>query len=40
MLEAWSMVWDKTESYLEDEKMYEVLYEMQIFVDDEEINNG
>lgn len=40
VLEAWNMVWDKTESYLEDEKMYEVLYEMQIFVDDEEINNG
>jgi len=40
VLDAWNMVWDKTETYLDDEHMYEVLYEMQIFVDDEEINNG
>jgi len=40
VLAAWNMVWDKTESYLDDEHMYEVLYEMQIFIDDEEINNG
>ena len=40
VLEAWDMVWEKSESYLDDEKMYEVLYEMQIIVDDEEINNG
>lgn len=40
VLESWGMVWEKTESYLGDERMYEVLYEMQIIVDDEEINNG
>lgn len=40
ILEAWDMVWDKTESYLDDEHMYEVLYEMQIVVDDEETLNG
>lgn len=40
VLDTWQMVWEKTESYLDDEKMYEVLYEMQIIVDDEEINNG
>ena len=40
VLDTWQMVWEKSESYLDDEKMYEVLYEMQIIVDDEEINNG
>lgn len=40
VLASWGMVWEKTESYLGDERMYEVLYEMQIIVDDEEINNG
>ena len=39
VLDANNMVWDKTESYLEDEHMYEVLYEMQIVIDDE-VNNG
>lgn len=33
VLDAWGMVWDKTEAYLDDEKMYEVLYEMEILID-------
>ena len=39
VLDAWNIVWDKTETYLEDEHMYEVLYETQIHIDDE-VNNG
>lgn len=39
ILDANHIVWEKTESYLEDEKMYEVLYETQIHIDDE-VNNG
>lgn len=39
VLDAWNIVWDKTETYLETEHMYEVLYETQIVIDDE-VNNG
>jgi hypothetical protein len=33
VLDANHLVWNKTEAYLEDEKMYEVLYEMEIIID-------
>ena len=33
VLDSWNMVWDKVETYLEDEHMYEVLYEMEICVE-------
>lgn len=33
VLDAWGMVWEKTESYIESERMYEVLYEMEILID-------
>lgn len=35
VLNDWGMVWQKTEAYIEDEQMYEVLYEMQIVIDEE-----
>ena len=35
ILDSWGIVWEKTESYLDDEHMYEVLYETQIHIDDE-----
>ena len=40
VLDAWNMVWDRDEQYLSDEHMYEVLFSMQIVIDDEVINNG
>lgn len=33
VLEANNMVWDRVETYLDDEKMYEVLYQMEIMID-------
>lgn len=33
VLDANNMVWDKVETYLDDEHMYEVLYEMEIIID-------
>ena len=33
VLDANNLVWSKTEAYLDDEKMYEVLYEMEIIID-------
>ena len=33
VLDSWNMVWDKVETYLDDEKMYEVLYTMEITID-------
>lgn len=35
ILNDWNMVWYKTESYLSNEEMYEVLYEMEIVLNDE-----
>lgn len=35
ILNDWSMVWDKSETYLSNEEMYEVLYEMEIVIHDE-----
>lgn len=32
VLDSWNMVWIKSEGYLEDEHMYEVLYEMEIII--------
>lgn len=34
VLNDWGMVWNKYESYLTNEEMYEVLYEMEIVVND------
>ena len=39
VLEAWNIVWDKVETYLDDEHMYEVLYQTEIMIDDE-VTNG
>lgn len=36
VLDAWNMVWDKVETYLDDEHMYEVLYEMEIIINGEQ----
>lgn len=33
VLDANHLFWNKTEAYLEDEHMYEVLYEMEIIID-------
>ena len=33
VLNTWGMVWESNETYLADEKMYEVLYEMEITID-------
>ena len=33
VLDANHMVWNKVETYLDDEHMYEVLYEMEIIID-------
>lgn len=33
VLDANNMVWDKVETFLDDENMYEVLYEMEIIID-------
>lgn len=33
VLDAWNMVWDKTESYIDSEHMYEVLYTMEVIID-------
>lgn len=35
VLESHGIFWNKTEAYLDDEHMYEVLYEMQIVIDEE-----
>lgn len=35
ILKDWGMVWNKSESYLTNEEMYEVLYEMEIVIHDE-----
>ena len=32
VLKANSIVWDKTETYIDTEHMYEVLYEMEVFI--------
>lgn len=32
VLDSWNMVWDKTESYIESEHMYEVLYTMEVVI--------
>ena len=40
VLNNWHMVWQKSEAYLDTEHMYEVLYEMQIVIDEETNNNG
>lgn len=32
ILDKYNLVWNKTESYLDSEQMYEVLYEMEIVV--------
>lgn len=32
VLDAWHIVWDKQETYLESEHMYEVLYTMEVFI--------
>ena len=32
VLEANGLVWDKTESYIDTEHMYEVLYEMEVLI--------
>ena len=32
VLDDWNMTWQKSETYLDSEKMYEVLYEMEIIV--------
>lgn len=33
VLDAWHMVWERTESYIESELMYEVLYTMEVTVE-------
>lgn len=33
IFDAWGLVWDKTESYLDDEHMFEVLYTMEVLID-------
>lgn len=33
IFDAWELVWDKTESYLDDEHMFEVLYTMEVLID-------
>ena len=33
VLDEWGFVWDKTETYLNTEHMYEVIYEMEIVID-------
>lgn len=40
VLYNWQMVWQKSEAYLDSEHMYEVLYEMQIVIDEETETNG
>lgn len=32
VLDACGLVWDKTETYINDEHMYEVLYEMEVII--------
>ena len=32
VLDEWHMVWNKSESYLDSEHMYEVLYTMEVFI--------
>lgn len=32
VLDNWGMIWNKTEVYLDDEQMFEVLYEMEIVI--------
>lgn len=32
VLEAHQMVWDRTESYIESEHMYQVLYQMEVII--------
>lgn len=35
VLDAWGMVWEKSEIYLNDEHAFEVLYEMEIVINGE-----
>lgn len=33
ILESWNMVWERSESYIENEHMYEVLYQMEVTIE-------
>lgn len=33
VLDAWNMVWERTEVYIESEHMYQVLYQMEVTIE-------